>query len=428
MTPPGRTHPSVRRELLFSVGGLFVAAVVLTVAVVALALPFLESPGRVLTLVALIVGADLVILFLFLRRLLARTILEPLERIGEYAERIAAGDLRGEIPPEEGEELDRLVRSLNAMAGRLIRDQERLAENVRSLDDTNRELVETTEELVRAARMASVGTLAAGLAHEVGNPLGALVASLDAARMRIARGDDPAEALEGAREEAGRIDRIVRGILEFARPGAEGTEVTAIDLEALLERVASLLEGRGALAGTTLEWAVAPGTPRVAGRPQHLEQVLVNLVINAVKSMEGRAGRKVTVSAESGPGRPPRLRPRRAEDPPGIDYSHRRRIPALVYGEPLDPAVRPGVLVRVEDTGPGIPEEDLAHLFDPFFTTRRPGEGTGMGLAITTRIVHEMGGVIRAENREEGGARFILRLPAVEAGARDGSATEGEDA
>jgi two-component system, NtrC family, sensor kinase len=425
MPSPGGTRPSVRRELLFSVVALFVGAVVLSVAVVAVALPFLQSPGDVLALVTAIVAADLVILFLFVRRLLARTVLEPLERIGHHAERISEGDFHQGIPPEEGEELERLVRSLNAMAQRLIEDQERLAENVRSLDDTNRELVETTEELVRAARMASVGTLAAGLAHEVGNPLGALIASLDSAGMRLERGGDPVEALESAREEAGRIDRIIRSILEFARPGAEDARIIqAVALEELLERITTLLEGRGALGGVPVEWSVAPDTPLVRGRPQHLEQVLVNLIMNAVKAMRGSPDPRVLVSAEPGPGRSSSMRARRAEDPPGIDYSHRRRIPALIQGEALDAGDGADVVVRIEDTGPGIPEADLDRLFDPFFTTREPGEGTGMGLAITSRIVQELGGVIRAENRSEGGARFILRFPA--ATAEDPS--DGSDA
>jgi two-component system, NtrC family, sensor kinase len=422
MPSPGGTRSSVRRELLFSVAALFVGAVVLSVAAVALALPLLQSPGDVFALVTAIVALDLVILFLFLRRLLARTVLEPLERIGHHAERISQGDLHQGIPPEEGEELERLVRSLNAMAQRLIQDQERLTDNVRSLDDTNRELVETTEELVRAARMASVGTLAAGLAHEVGNPLGALIASLDSARMRLERGGDPVEALDGAREEAGRIDRIIRSILEFARPGAEDARIQAVALDELLERITTLLEGRGALGGVPVEWSVAPGTPLVRGRRQHLEQVLVNLIMNSVKAMTGSPEPRVTVSAEPGPGRLSSMLARRAEDPPGIDYTHRRRIPALIQGEALAAGDGADVVVRIEDTGPGIPEADLARLFDPFFTTREPGEGTGMGLAITSRIVQELGGVIRAENRDEGGARFILRFPAATAEApSDGS-------
>jgi two-component system, NtrC family, sensor kinase len=424
MPSPGGTRSSVRRELLFSVVALFVGAVVLSVAAVALALPFLQSPGDVLALVTAIVAADLVIIFLFLRRLLARTVLEPLERIGHHAERISEGDFHQGIPPEEGEELERLVRSLNAMAQRLIRDQERLADNVRSLDDTNRELVETTEELVRAARMASVGTLAAGLAHEVGNPLGALIASLDSARMRLERGRDPVEAMESAREEARRIDRIIRSILEFARPGAEDARIQAVALEELMERITTLLEGRGALGGVPVEWSVAPDTPMVRGRPQHLEQVLVNLIMNAVKAMRGSSDPRVTVSAEPGPGRSSSMLARRAEDPPGTDYTHRRRIPALIQGEALDAGGGRDVVIRIEDSGPGIPDAHLDRLFDPFFTTREPGEGTGMGLAITSRIVQELGGVIRAENRSEGGARFILRFPA--ATAEDPS--DGSDA
>lgn len=405
------SRSSIRRELLFSVGLLFGAAVLVAVAAMAATLPFLESPLQVLFLVAIIVAASLVILFLFLRRLLARTLFEPLERIGDHAERISRGEFHKGIPPEEGEELDRLVRSLNAMAKRLIRDQELLAENVRSLDATNRELVATSEELARAARMASVGTLAAGVAHEVGNPLGALMASLDLARKRSQRGDDPAEAIDAARDEAGRIDRIVRSILEFARPGAGESEPTEVALSGVLERIVTLLEGRGALEGVELEWEVAPDTPAIRARPQHLEQVLLNLVMNALKAVEGGPEGRIRVHAERATGRRPAFPARRAEDPPGLDYRHRRRVPALLEGAPAVEPDAPWALIRVEDNGPGIPDEHLSRIFDPFFTTRDPGRGTGMGLALTARIVQELGGTIDAGNRDDGGARFLLRFP-----------------
>ena len=128
--------------------------------------------------------ADLAILIHFLRSLLLRSVFTPLERIGEHAERIAGGAYDPTIPPEAGEELDRLIRHLNTMAEKFISDQQKLSNNVRSLDRTNQEFVATTEELVRAARLASVGTLASGVAHEVGNPLGALMGCLDVLKRR----------------------------------------------------------------------------------------------------------------------------------------------------------------------------------------------------------------------------------------------------
>jgi C4-dicarboxylate-specific signal transduction histidine kinase len=191
--------------------------------------------------------------------------------------------------------------------------------------------------------------------------------------------------------------------------------------------VVTLLEGRGALGTVGVEWSVSPETPAVRARSQHLEQVFLNLVMNAVKSLEGTPDPRIWIHAEAGPDRTPPRWTRRAEDPPGTDYTHRRRVPALVQGELLRGSAGMDAVIRVEDNGPGIPEDHVSRLFDPFFTTRDPGEGTGMGLAITSRIVQELGGKIRAENREEGGARFVLRFPGM-VGEEERDASDADEA
>jgi two-component system, NtrC family, sensor kinase len=325
--PTGTSRPrrSVRRELLFSVAVLFAGAVAVALMAVAVTLPFLESPAEGAILIAAIVAADLAVIFLFLRHILRRSVFEPLERIGEHAATIARGAYETRIPGGGGAELEELARNLNTMAERFIEDRETLAENVASLDRTNQDLVATTEEFVRAARMASIGTLAAGLAHEVGNPLGALMGYLDVARRRTGNGGDAAPLLDASLEEARRIDRIVRSVLEFAKEGGgeEGGPPT-VPFSDVVDRAVELLEARRAMDA-------------------------------------GEAARDV--------------------------------------------------ILEVSDNGPGIPEEVLPYVFDPFFTTKEPGKGTGVGLAITTRIVQELGGRVEAGNRPGGGARFTVRLP-----------------
>ena len=453
MAPESRdTTSTISTELLASTALLFGAALLVAVLAAILLLPFLQSPGAIALFLGLILLADLLILFLFLRSLLRRSVLEPLNRIGEHAERIASGDFQHRIPPTDREELDRLVDSVNTMAERLIRDQRLLEENVRSLEETNRELVETSDELVRTARMASVGTLAGGIAHEVGNPLGALRTALDVARARAERGGQVGEPLEMALEEARRIDAIIRSVLQFVRSAAVAEqEWEAVDLAIQVEEAVELLERRGTLDGIGVKVASeSPPCPPVSAHPQLIEQLLVNLLVNAVQAVQdggpggapeeggtaevGDSGEaedsvEASESAELFEGGgdlvevrlrrefPSQLRadPRREGDPPGTDYSHRRRMARLREGERGTPAVHPGpdAVIEVRDRGPGIPEEMLEEVFDPFFTTRAPGEGTGMGLAITSRIVQELGGRLEAENRPDGGALFRVRLPGV---------------
>jgi len=416
---PASPPYSIRRELLVTVAALFVGAVLVALVALAITLPLLDSPAEGALFIGAIVVADLAVIFFFLQYLLRRSVFRPLEQIGEHAERIASGAYEERIPGGGNREMDRLASSLNTMADQFMADRELLAENVTSLDLTNQELVQTTEELVRSARMASVGTLAAGLAHEVGNPLGALMAYLDVARRRLRLGTDLETTLESAAEEARRIDRIIRSILDFSRPAAEEEELRTIALCEVIDRVLQLLEGRGALDGVSVQRHEEPAPCRVSARPQHLEQVLVNLLMNALWAVRDRDVREVMITLRSGPAiRPMKLKRRRDNDPPEVDYYHRRRIPLLLSEGTARRAMAQGesasdVILEVSDTGPGIPEKVLPFIFDPFYTTKEPGEGTGVGLAITTRIVQELGGQVEAANRREGGARFTVRLPEV---------------
>jgi len=425
--------PTIAGDLLISTALLFGAALLVGVVAGILVLPTLQSPVSATLFLVLLLAADLAILFAFLRYNLNRMVLAPLDAIGAHAERIAAGDYEHPIPLTERAELDRMVESVNTMARRLIRDQQLLEENVRSLDTTNRELVETSAELVRTARMASVGTLAGGIAHELGNPLGALRTSLDVARRRLESGGDALEALEVAREEALRIDAIIRSILEFVRPAGEGGGWQSAPPEDLVRAAVQLLERRGVLEGIPFEIRCEGHPPHALVRTQLIEQVLINLLVNAAQAVRhgggaGGIGRAEPVTAHPlievlvRPGDPAASTPvrRRGDDPPGTDYSHRRRVSDLHETVPIPEELRgdTGVIIEIRDRGPGIAESHLDRIFDPFFTTREPGEGTGMGLAITARIVEELGATLDASNHPEGGALFRLTLP----GARPGAA------
>ncbi|HSG46672.1 MAG TPA: ATP-binding protein, partial [Longimicrobiales bacterium] len=276
------------------------------------------------------------------------------------------------------------------------------------------ELVAARDEVIQAARLASVGTLASGIAHEVGNPLAALMGFTDLARHRAERQGHDTELLESIRGEADRIHRIVRTLLEYAR--GRGTPSGTIQVPAVVQRVRDLLETQGKLDGSEVLWPGADqDLPEVPGEAQQLEQILVNLILNALDAMEGLPDRRISVTVALEAGGVVAMPPRREEDPPGLNYMHRRRVAQDREAGGPDPlfTARDVVAVRVEDSGPGIPPENLDRVFDPFFTTKEPGKGTGLGLAICARLAEGMGGRMSVENAPGSGARFIIRLPAV---------------
>jgi hypothetical protein len=297
------------------------------------------------------------------------------------------------------------------MAETLITHQQELAANIRSLDETNRLLTEARDAMVRAEKMASVGRLGAGIAHEIGNPLGAVIGYLGILRRRL---EGPnVELVDSAERESRRIDRIVRGLLDYARPRESRHE--PLDVNAVVHESADLLATQGKFSGVALRLALEEDLPPVIGDPYQLQQVLVNLMVNATDALSDRGDASLTVRTRARPVEAlPYLPARRRSDPPGIDYSHRRRLATPAGLVPGDPAAPEGLVVELSviDNGPGISTEILEQVFEPFVTTKEPGAGTGLGLAVSARLIEGMGGTIRAGNRSGGGAAFTIVLPA----------------
>ena len=407
MAPPS----PLRRELLFAFLILFGGGILIASVGLVLILPTLDSPREAAFYLLTLLLGELAVIFFFGRLTLGRTLLQPMDRLVEDVEAIAGGDFEYRIRPVATKELQAVADSVNAMAERLIHEQRSLAENVRSLDETNQALVEARAQVVRAARLASTGTLASGIAHELGNPLGALLAYVDVARSRADGEGRDTDLLDSIREEALRIDRIIRSLLDFAR--SRDTEPGPQDAWRVVERVRDLLETQGRLDGVDVQWAREKDVSRILVDPQRLEQVLVNLLLNALDAVEGVEAPQIRVSLREEPG-PAALYPRRRRgDPPGVNYAHRRRVAAVGKGVSISPlvAVERMVVLAVDDNGPGIPAETMDRIFDPFFTTKEPGKGTGLGLALSAQLVEGMGGEILAANRPSGGAAFTLRLP-----------------
>jgi two-component system, NtrC family, sensor kinase len=401
---------TLRRELLSAFAIVFAGALMVAVTGTVLLVPTFDTPARAVVFLSILIGADLLVFFLFGRWLLRTRVLFPLDRMIQEAEAIAGGDYARRIPAAGSEELDRLSSSLNRTAERLINHQMELARNIESLERTNRELTDARDELIRAEKMASLGQMAAGVAHEIGNPLAAVMGNVDLLRRRM-EGED-LELADAALEQVRRIDRIVKGLLDYAR--GRDPKVRPIDVNAAVATTLQLMGSHPRLQGVAVSTELDPALPAVRADPYQLEQVLVNLLLNAADAMEDGEGPAIRIATTHSRFELPVIVPtRRKDDPAGIDYSHRRRfnrpdqIPRLHPFATGDRVVE----IRVDDSGPGIPAEHIDRIFEPFMTTKEPGKGTGLGLAIAARVIDGMDGTIRASNTASG-ARFTILLPA----------------
>jgi hypothetical protein len=383
MTRPD-SRPSLRTELLINFAVLAAAALFFAVATVVL-LYDAEEPARGALYISVLVAADVLVVIAFGSFQLHRLVVRPLRETAAAAEAVAAGDLRRRIDPHDSLELNQLADSVNRMTERLLHEQ---------------------EQLVRAEKLASVGRLAAGIAHEIGNPLGALNGYNHL--MRIHAGQDAAalEAVTGLERETARIDRIVRGLLDYARPRRPAP--TPIDVNEALRHVVDLLSAQGVLRRVSLRLELANETPLVYGERHDLEQLVVNLLLNAAHAVDGTGTIAVRTTCTSRAALEEGMM--RRGDPPSSAIAHPPSPRVRQWLESDQPPTDVVKLV-VADSGPGVPAEDSERIFDPFFTTKEPGKGTGLGLAIVLRIVDNFRGIVWVQSAREGGAAFHLLLP-----------------
>jgi signal transduction histidine kinase len=312
-----------------------------------------------------------------------RMVIGPLRRLTAEADALALGEFPAHAPQETAE-LELLARRYRVMAENLL---------------------DVQSQVVRVEKLAGIGRLAAGVAHEVRNPLGALATYVEVLQRR---GADP-KVTGDMHQAIGRIERIVQGLVDYARPGLStaGTKASSTDLNSAVRTVVDFLEAQGMLREHRLELSLDPSLPLVSGDQHQLEQVVVNLVINACQaSPQGRVVIGSLVKALE--------TDRRAASRRGDGEGHRPDPGRTWLPEPrrreLAPGTR-GAMLFVADDGPGVAEADRERVFDPFFTTKDPGQGTGLGLAIVARTVHECGGTVWVDRAREGGAVFKVFLP-----------------
>ncbi|RMG59692.1 MAG: two-component sensor histidine kinase, partial [Deltaproteobacteria bacterium] len=327
----------------------------------------------------------------------------PLGHLVEAVERFEEG---GEVSPPHGipdNELARLAEVLVSAFSRKKKKQGELEETVSALKRANEELTRSRQQLIRVEKLATVGRLASGIAHEVGNPLASIKGYAEYLLDSSELTEEQRECLERLLKESVRIEGILKGLLQHSRGKVEGPGET--DVNRLVEDILSALSYRKLSERVEVVTRFSPVPPALIDEDR-LRQVLLNVILNAFESMPD--GGRLTVRTffrEVEEPSPPR---RRRTDPPDADFTLMRKGATRV----LPDTSKGRVVIEVEDTGGGIPEEDLEKIFDPFYTTKEPGKGTGLGLSISSAILDSYDGFIEVESRVGEGSLFRIVLPA----------------
>jgi len=335
------------------------------------------------TIIALSLGF-VILAAILVSFLVNRMVYLPLSDLEEGAQRLASGDLEQPIPIRGADEFGQLAASFNSMTEALGKSRVELQDWGRTLeqkvDAATRELRIAQSETAKSEKLASVGLLAAGIAHELNNPLTGVLTFSHLVRKNMPDGSPDAEDLDLVIQETKRCAAIIRRLLGFAREQAPEKKFS--DLNGLIEETTRLIEQPAHVEDIVIIMDLDEQLPAIWIDEDLIRQVIMNILVNAQHAIEGEGS--ITIRT--------RFRPEYKGSIPGV-------VPV------------PMVEITITDTGCGIPGEDLQRIFDPFFTTKGVGKGTGLGLSVSHGTVEAHGGAIEVDSVVGEGSEFRIYLP-----------------
>lgn len=316
--------------------------------------------------------------------LLHRLIYVPLHDLETGAKKFAQGELDHNIPVRSDDDFGHVADAFNHMTVALKESMAETKELVQTLevkvDEKTRALQVAQAEIIQGEKLAAIGLLASGIAHELNNPLTGVLTFTSLLRKKMADGTPDAEDLDLVIRETKRCAGIIRRLLDFAR---EKVPVKGFfDLNRLIEDTVHFVDRPASLQQVEISTHLEPDLPQIWGDADLIKQVLLNVIVNAEQAIEGEG--QVVVSSRRYQGTQPPA--------PGI-------------------AAGPLVEVSVQDTGCGIPEANLKRIFDPFFTSKEVGKGTGLGLSVSYGIIKSHGGGVQVDSVVGSGTTFHIYLP-----------------
>jgi two-component system NtrC family sensor kinase len=314
---------------------------------------------------------------------LTRIAVRPLQRLVKRAEEYQDDNEMFFLSESEDNEFSKLSKALNRMLGHIAEDKEKLQDAVASLEKANFDLKQAQKDIIRAEKLASVGRLSAGIAHEIGNPIGIINGYLELLKGNDISNTDREEFLQRTEAELKRIDTIIRQLLDFSRPSRE--DVKTVSVHAIIEDSIGTSRFHPLMSDIDLDLRLIAENDGVIADPNQLRQVFLNLMINAADAILS------------------------SKDPSKGKISIVSDVQKNIRDDSTDDAD----VLRVDyiDNGIGIAEADLENIFDPFFTTKAYGKGTGLGLSVCFMIVEKMGGKIEASSQEGQGTTITVYLP-----------------
>jgi len=336
--------------------------------------PYLDISNRVMLTFLLIAGLC-VALLLVLLYFTTNRLVDPLLRMMVATQEIARGDLSHRVEVQSHDEIGYLAESFNQMTEKLRTANEKLLDWGKTLekkvDERTRELTMMQSHLIQSEKLASLGKLSAGIAHEINNPLGGILIYSHLLMEDTPKDNPHYPNLQKIVKETSRCKDIVKGLLEFARP--KDPEMALTDINHTIDKALSILEGHSQFQNIQIIKKYS-SLPRILADSDQLQQVFMNIILNASEAI----GDNGTLSLRTG----------------------------LSDGDN-------DIIIEFRDTGHGIEEDDLKRLFEPFFTTKEVGKGTGLGLAISYSIIQKHRGTIKVISAVGKGSTFVVKLPII---------------
>jgi len=315
---------------------------------------------------------------------LSKVYQQPIRRLVNRAEEYREDDDEMLFSVRKGDnELNKLSNSLNRMLKRISADKEKLRATVLSLEKANMDLKQAQSEIIRAEKLAAVGRLSSGIAHEIGNPIGIVMGYLELLKQLNISESEKNDYLVRTENEINRINTIIRQLLDLARPVPRVSKTVSV--HGLIEDMALVLRVQPLMSKVQLKLQLSAVKNVILADAEQLRQVFLNLAINAADAIaagENNHDGELTIQTEV------------------LSSSDRG---ALQKQETLK--------ITFEDNGPGIAAEHIGNIFDPFFTTKEPGKGTGLGLSVSFMIIESMGGTIQADSQTGRGTTLSVYLP-----------------
>ena len=316
--------------------------------------PFVH-PQRVVVNVFLLTMALMTLVILSLLLLLTNVVLKPITEIIAMSNKVIQGDLSARVGIHPTGEMGALCRAINQMAHAVEEREQQLK-------------IATSRQLGQSAKLASIGRLAAGIAHEINNPLTGVLTFAHLLKQKPTMDEQSREDIDVIVRETTRVREIVQGLLNFARESPPQKQ--SLDINEVLSQTMTLVRSQKEFHKITVEERLTSNLPYILGDKNQLQQVFLNLSLNACEAMEKGGTLSISTSVRNG-----------------------------------------NVIILFRDTGCGIKQEHMERIFDPFFTTKPVGKGTGLGLSVSYGIIEQHGGSIDVESEEGKGSTFTITLP-----------------